>query len=60
MTPTSAAYWPLSEMRLPCPLYPVIARLEREAGFVRSDTAADRLAKLETGPAGCAAVDPGG
>ena len=36
-------------------LYPVIARLEREAGFTRSDTAADRLAKLEavlapTGP----------
>lgn len=29
------------------PLYPVIARLEREAGFVRSDSAADRLAKLE-------------
>ncbi len=29
------------------PLYPVIARLEREAGFAGSDTAADRLAKLE-------------
>jgi class 3 adenylate cyclase/predicted ATPase len=29
------------------PLHPIIARLEREAGFVRGDTAADRLGKLE-------------
>ncbi|MDR3531162.1 MAG: adenylate/guanylate cyclase domain-containing protein [Rhodopila sp.] len=29
------------------PLYPVIARLEREAGFIGGDTATDRLAKLE-------------
>jgi predicted ATPase len=29
------------------PLYPIIARLEREAGFIRGDTAADRWAKLE-------------
>ncbi|MEA2788282.1 MAG: hypothetical protein QOG73_688, partial [Acetobacteraceae bacterium] len=29
------------------PLHPLIARLEREAGFNHSDTAAERLAKLE-------------
>jgi class 3 adenylate cyclase/predicted ATPase len=29
------------------PLYPIIARLEREAGFVRGDTATDHLRKLE-------------
>ncbi len=37
-----------SPHHLDSPLYPVIAKLEREAGFVRGDTAADRLAKLET------------
>jgi class 3 adenylate cyclase/predicted ATPase len=30
------------------PLFPIIARLEREAGFVGGDSAADRLTKLET------------
>jgi class 3 adenylate cyclase/predicted ATPase len=30
------------------PLYPITARLEREAGFIRGDPAVDRLAKLET------------
>jgi class 3 adenylate cyclase/predicted ATPase len=29
------------------PLFPIIARLEREADFIRGDTAADRLTKLE-------------
>ncbi|MFL5289304.1 MAG: AAA family ATPase [Rhodopila sp.] len=29
------------------PLYPLIARLERDAGFIRGDTPADRLSKLE-------------
>jgi class 3 adenylate cyclase len=29
------------------PLYPLIARLEREAGFTRGDSAGDRLTKLE-------------
>ena len=29
------------------PLYPVTARMEREAGFVRGDSAQDRLRKLE-------------
>jgi class 3 adenylate cyclase len=29
------------------PLYPLIARLEREAGFIRGDTGEDRLIKLE-------------
>lgn len=29
------------------PPYPLIARLEREAGFIHGDTAADRLKKLE-------------
>ena len=29
------------------PLHPVISRMEREAGFLRSDTPSDRLTKLE-------------
>jgi hypothetical protein len=29
------------------PLFPIIARLEREAGFIRGDTSEDRLTKLE-------------
>ena len=29
------------------PLYPIAARMEREAGFIRGDSAADRLRKLE-------------
>ena len=29
------------------PLYPIAARMEQEAGFVRGDSAAERLAKLE-------------
>jgi class 3 adenylate cyclase/predicted ATPase len=29
------------------PLYPIVARMEREAGFIRGDNAEDRLRKLE-------------
>jgi class 3 adenylate cyclase/tetratricopeptide (TPR) repeat protein len=45
--PHSSLHYFCSPHHQDSPLSPLIARLEREAGFIRGDTPADRLAKLE-------------